>query len=459
MQRISFRIIAAFLAAVIFSGAALADIPLQQSFAPLVKKAGPAVVNIYTKRVVQERMRSISPFFNDPFFNQFFNAPQFGGPVRQRLENALGSGVIVDSSGMIATNNHVIKDAAEINVVTADGREFAAEKILADSRTDLAILKIKARGETFPVLKLTDSDAVEVGDFVLAIGNPFGVGQTVTSGIVSGLARTDIGVSDYSFFIQTDAAINPGNSGGALVDMHGQLVGINSAIFSSSGFAIPANMVKTVIDAARRGNRIVRPWTGMNDQAITQDMVESLGLKKAQGALTTRVYPNSPAARAGIKTGDVILAVNGKEVHDPAALKFRLATITLGSPIELQVFRAGKPFDVTMTAEAPPEDPPRDETAIKGVNPLAGSVVANISPALTEETGPLPQESGVVLLRVSGGAAARLGLARGDVLLSVNGSKVTSVRQLQKLLQADNVRQWQIQLQRGAQMMNLTITG
>ena len=467
MQKTSFKIIFGFVLAVLFSGAARADLPVQQSFAPLVKKTGPAVVNIYAKHVVQvrERVRSISPFFNDPFFNQFFNAPQFGGPVRQRIENSLGSGVIVDSDGVIATNNHVIKDATEINVVTADGQEFPAEKLLADARTDLAILKINTKGAKLPVLELTDSDAVEVGDIVLAIGNPFGVGQTVTSGIVSGVARTDVGISDYSFFIQTDAAINPGNSGGALVDTQGRLIGINSAIFSKGGgslgigFAIPANMVKTIIEAAKHGNKVVRPWTGISAQAIAPDMVESLGLKKAQGALVNHVYPNSPAAKAGIKTGDVVLAINGKEVQDPEALKFRLATMAVGSPIQLQVFRAGKTLDVSMTAVAPPEDPSRDETAIKGANPLSGAVVANISPALIEDVGQLALESGVVVIGVQGGTAARLGLGKGDILLSINGEKVASVKQLQKLLKADNLTHWQVQFQRGSRVMNLTISG
>jgi len=435
---------------------------MQLSFAPLVKKTSPAVVNIYAKRVVQE-MRSISPFFNDPFFNQFFNAPQFGGDMHQRIENSLGSGVIVGADGIIATNHHVIKDATEISVVMSDGREFPAEKVLDDVRTDLAILKINTKGEKLPTLQLADSDAVEVGDLVLAIGNPFGVGQTVTSGIVSGVARTDVSASDYSFFIQTDAAINPGNSGGALVDMQGRLIGINSTIYSKDGgslgigFAIPANMVKTIIDASQHGNKVVRPWTGMSGQGIAPDMVESLGLKKAQGALTNHVYPGGPADKAGIKVGDVILSINGKEVQDPAALKFRLATVAIGSPIQLQVFRAGKTFNVTMTAEAPPENPPRDEMQIKGVNPFSGAVVANISPALVEEVGQLSQESGVVILRAETGDAGQLGLQKGDVILTVNGQKVTSVSQFQKLLKPTNVNQWQIQIQRGEQVISLSI--
>jgi len=433
------------------------------SYAPLVKKTSGAVVNIYAKRIVQERARLVNPFFNDPFFNQFFNAPQFSGPVRQRIENALGSGVIVDKKGIIATNVHVIKDAMEISVVTSDGREFPAEKILSDPRTDLAILKVKAND--LIALSLADSDAVEVGDVVLAIGNPFGVGQTVTSGIVSALARTDVGVSDYSFFIQTDAAINPGNSGGALINTDGDLIGINSAIYSKDGgslgigFAIPSNMLKTVIAAAEGGSKkIVRPWTGLTGQPVTADMVESLGLKKARGALINRVHPKGPATKAGIQPGDVILAINGKEVQDPEALKFRLATVPLGDMVTLQVWRGGKTIDVTMKAVAPPEEPRRDETLIKGPNPMAGATVVNISPALIEEFGQLPQESGVVILNAGGGNAATLGLQRGDIILTVNGKKISSVDQLQSVLNVSG-RQWQVQFQRGGQVLNLTING
>ncbi|HEX2752884.1 MAG TPA: trypsin-like peptidase domain-containing protein, partial [Alphaproteobacteria bacterium] len=274
---------------------------VRHSFAPLVKKTGPAVVNIYAKRVVRQRF--VSPFFNDPFFGQFFGTPGFGGQVRERVESSLGSGVIVDAKGLIATNTHVIQGAVEIRVVTADGREFDAEKVLMDDRTDLAILKINPAGEALPYLDLADSDTLEVGDLVLAIGNPFGIGQTVTGGIVSGLARTGVGPTDYRFFIQTDAAINPGNSGGALVDVDGKLIGINTMIFSRDGgslgigFAIPANMVATVIQASRSGGgRIVRPWTGVNAQPVTPELLESLGLNRARGALITRVHPQSPAA-------------------------------------------------------------------------------------------------------------------------------------------------------------------
>jgi serine protease Do len=310
---------------------------LQMTFSPLVKKTAPAVVNIYAKRLVRERMALISPFMNDPFFNQFFGRQLAPGGTRERVENSLGSGVIVDPAGFIATNSHVIGQATEIIVVMADGREYTAEKVLSDDQTDLAILRIDAKGAKLPHLPLADSDLLEVGDIVLAIGNPFGLGQTVTSGIVSGLSRTGVGPSEYGFFIQTDAAINPGNSGGALVDVDGALIGINSMIFSRTGashgigFAIPANMVRTVVDTARAGGKtVVRPWTGFTGQTVTSDMLETLGLNRAYGVLVNKVRAGGPAERAGLKVGDVITAINGIEVRDPQSLHFRLAVAGLG---------------------------------------------------------------------------------------------------------------------------------
>src|SRR6202030_4134967 len=276
---------------------------LQLSYAPVVQRVAPAVVNVYAAHVVENQ----NPFMSDPFFRQFFG----GGMPRELVQRSLGSGVIVDPSRLVVTNYHVIADASDVKIALADKREFAADVVLKDQRSDLAVLRIKGASERFPTLELANSDELQVGDVVLAIGDPFGVGQTVTHGIVSAVARTQVGISDYQFFIQTDAAINPGNSGGALVDMNGRLVGINSAIYSRSGgsqgigFAIPANMVRVVVTSAEGGSGLVkRPWLGAKLQEVTPEIAESLGLKRPSGALVANVAADGPAAKAGIKTGD-----------------------------------------------------------------------------------------------------------------------------------------------------------
>src|SRR6188768_1037270 len=329
---------------------------LRLSYAPVVQQVAPAVVNVYAAKVVPNR----NPLLDDPIFRRFFGVP--GGPGGNQVQRSLGSGVIVDAGGLIVTNNHVIEGADEVKVSLADKREFEAILVLKDPRTDLAILRVKDGHERFPVLDFADSDALQVGDLVLAIGNPFGVGQTVTHGIVSALARTQVGVSDYQFFIQTDAAINPGNSGGALVDMTGKLVGINTAIFSRSGgsqgvgFAIPANMVKVVVASAKSGGKAVkRPYLGAKLQAVTPDIAETLGLKLPSGALVANVAPNSPAARAGLKPSDLIVAVEGQTIDDPNAFDYRFATRQLGGSAQIDVQRSGKTVKLTVPLETAPD--------------------------------------------------------------------------------------------------------
>ena len=432
------------------------------SFSPLVKKTSPAVVNIYAKVKVRERV--INPLMSDPFFNHFFGLQGFGG-VQERVANSLGSGVIVDAAdGLVATNTHVVKNAVEIVAVTAEGQELPAKKILEDAKTDLAILKVDTKGKTLQALTVADSDMVEVGDMVMAIGNPFGVGQTVTTGIVSALARTGVG-GDYSSFIQTDAAINPGNSGGALVDMQGRLIGINSMIFSKDGgslgigFAIPSNMLRTIIEASKQGGKLVRPWTGVTGQAVTPDMIDSLRLKKAQGALINTVNAKGPAARVGIKPGDVIIAVDGREVRDPQDLKFRLATVGINKDVTLTVSRNGENMAVKMRTEAPPEDPPRQETTVKGDNPFAGATIVNISPAVIEEMGDLTNEKGVVISAMAGGIAASVGLQPGDIILAINKKQVNSVADVLAEVQGKRLQRWVLQILRGRQVLTLAVQG
>ncbi|MBT4006151.1 MAG: Do family serine endopeptidase [Rhodospirillales bacterium] len=435
------------------------------SFAPLVRKVAPAVVNIYTRKV--EFARSRSPLFDDPFFRRFFGE-DFGGagPVRKRVRTSLGSGVILDPKGLIVTNVHVIKGADQIRVVLADRREFDAKVILIDKRTDLAVLKINAAGEELPHLVIRDSDALEVGDLVLAIGNPFGVGQTVTSGIVSALARTSIGVTDYRFFIQTDAAINPGNSGGALVSIDGGLVGINTAIYSKSGgsigigFAVPSAMVRTVLAGASTG-RVVRPWFGAKSQRVTAAIARSLGLARPQGVLVNKVYAASPAASAGLRTGDVVIAVNGHGVNDPEGLRFRFATLSVGGTARLNILRSGKAKKLMIALNPAPEIPPRNLMSVSGENPLSGAVIGNLSPALADELSMPPDLSGVVVIGLKRrGYARRAGLKPRDIIRAINGDTIKTVETLGRVLaRQSGAPAWRISLERKGRLITLAIGG
>jgi serine protease Do len=435
---------------------------LQASFAPLVRKAAPAVVNIYASKAV--RTRRGPTLFDDPFFRRFFGEGVPGlESQREQIQNSLGSGVILRPEGLIVTNAHVIEGADQIVVVLADRRQFPAQVVGRDERTDLAILRVEA-GAPLPHLDLGDSDALEVGDIVLAIGNPFGVGQTVTSGIVSALARTNVGVSDLNSFIQTDAAINPGNSGGALVAMDGRVIGINTAIFSRSGgshgigFAIPSTMVRAVIAGFAKGDgRLVRPWLGAVTRAVGPDEAAQLKLPRPAGAVVESVHPKSPAAKAGVRPGDVILAVNGREIDDDSSLRYRIATLAVGDAATLKLWRKGASVEARAPLEAPIEDPPRDLTALAGAHPLAGAVVANMSPALAEELGVERFAPGVYVLQVRGGSpAARFGFRPGDAVREMNGRKIESVRDLTRALDKPAER-WAIALERNGQRLSVVI--
>jgi Do/DeqQ family serine protease len=430
---------------------------IRLSYAPIVQRAAPTVVNVYAAKTVVAQ----NPFGDDPIFRRFFGQ-QGGG---EQVQRSLGSGVLVDASGLVVTNNHVIEGADQVKVSLADKREFEAEMVLKDTRSDLAVLRLKAPGERFPVIEFSDSDSLQVGDVVLAIGNPFAVGQTVTHGIVSAVARTQVGITDYQFFIQTDAAINPGNSGGALVDTSGRLVGINTAIFSRSGgsqgigFAIPANMVKVVVASAKGGGSAVkRPWLGAHLQAVTPEIAESMGLKRPTGALVASLSAGSPATRGGLKIGDLITAIDGQEVEDPNAFDYRFATKSLGGNAKLGIVRAGKETAVTVALEPLP-DTPHDELVIQARSPFQGAKVSNLSPALADDLRLDPSTDGVVITEVTDGSPAQsLGFHRGDLVLTVNNQKIAKTRDLEKAASQPS-RVWRITIVRGGQQMSVVLSG
>lgn len=422
---------------------------MQLSFASVVKRSAPAVVNIYTKRKVR------NPFANDPFFGRMF-----GG--RERVQSALGSGVIVRSDGVIVTNNHVVAGADEIVVALADRREFEATVLLADERTDLAILRVNTAGKPLPTIAFHDSDNAEVGDIVLAIGNPFGLGQTVTSGIISALARTQAGVSDYQFFIQTDAAINRGNSGGALVTVDGKLIGVNSAILSRSGgnigigFAIPANMVKVVLNTALGGaKQVSRPWLGLDVQPVDGRIAESLGLDRPIGVLVRDVTPGSPAALAGLQRQDVITKVDEFAINDEQGLNFRTTTKGVGNTATLTYLRGGQARTASLRLIAEPANA-RAAAAIEGNNPMAGAKVANLTRGIADDFG-IDRADGVVVTDVDGGSpASRFGFEPGDVIVGVNGRGIKDVSGLQETLRR-GASVWSILVDRDGRRLSLRV--
>ena len=413
---------------------------MQLSFAPVAASAGPAVVNVYAERVVRGMSR-------DPFFGRF-SAP--------RVQQSLGSGVIVRSDGVIVTNNHVIEGARSLKVVLADRREFDAELVLADPRVDLAVLRINPGAERLPTLAFADTHTLQVGDLVLAIGNPFGLSQTVTSGIISALARTEVGVSDYAFFIQTDAAINRGNSGGALVDMNGALVGINSAIYSESGgsngigFAIPSEMVRRVVESAvSGGDTVIRPWLGARLETMTQERARALGLARPEGVLVTELYPRAAGERAGLRNGDIILTVAGAEVRDEGAVRYQFATQRPGARVPFTVLRDGRRLTLTATAEAPPGGAP-EARELSGSHPLSGARVVTLTPATAEASGLDPFKHGVFIQPLDRrGVAARVGFRPGDVIDEVNGAAVRDAAQLDRAMAGAN--RWVIGVERNGQ--------
>ena len=431
---------------------------LRLSYAPIVQRVQPAVVNVYAAKMVQNR----NPLLDDPIFRRFFGVP---GNQPEQMQRSLGSGVMVDPSGLVVTNVHVIEGADQVKVSLSDKREFEAEIVLKDTRSDLAVLRLKDVHEKFPTLDFANSDELMVGDVVLAIGNPFGVGQTVTHGIISALARTQVGITDYQFFIQTDAPINPGNSGGALVDMTGKLAGINTAIFSRSGgsqgigFAIPANMVRVVVASAKSGGTAVkRPWLGARLQAVTPEIAETLGLKLPNGALVASVVANSPAAKAGLKLSDLIVGIDNQPVEDPNAFDYRFATRPIGGTAQIDVQRGGKAMKLTISLETAP-DTGRSEIILAARSPFQGAKVSNISPAVADELHLDADTEGVVVTDLGEDSlAANFGFQKGDIILAVNNQKIAKTADLDKVTQTSS-RLWRITLVRGGQTINATLGG
>lgn len=420
---------------------------MKMSFAPVVKRSAPAVVNISSKRLVRQQI--------DPFWELFgLGAPQ------GRVEGSLGSGVIVRSDGVIVTNNHVIEGGQEITVSLADRREFPARVLLADPRTDLAVLKIDPGTDRLPTLAINDTGQVQVGDLVLAIGDPFGVGQTVTNGIISALNRSaDPSGEGASAYIQTDAAINPGNSGGALVDMNGDLIGINSFIVSRSGgsvgvgFAIPAALVKRVVEtAAGGGHALVRPWLGAKVQPVTAEIARSLGLPAPHGVLVADVWPGGAASKAGLRSGDLILALDGRAIDDQAGLNGALSSRRLGETLPLTIRRDEVERALRLRAESAPSEPSKDERVLTGRHPLQGATVVNLSPAVADALGldPFVAGRGVMISDLQNGLAARVGLRPGDIVRQINGSPVATVRELAAILGHES-RNWTVTILRDGQ--------
>lgn len=433
------------------------------SFARAVREAAPAVVNIYAaKRVVQRAAPGMD--FNDPVFNRLFN-----GGAMQRVQRSLGSGVIVDASGVLVTNLHVVDGAEAMTVVMHDGREIPAKLVNSDEKLDLAVLRLKIDDEKLPAIRFGDSDTLQVGDVVLAVGNPFGIGQSVSMGVVSAVDRTNAALSQYGQFIQTDVAINPGNSGGALVDSTGALVGINTAIFSKTGanigisFAIPANLVRAVVRDIVTTGHVNRAWFGGVGQSVNPALANRLGLPRAQGVLISDVIQGSPAAAAGVKVGDVLLAMDGRTVADPAALNERIVSTPnlVGRSVPVTVWREGKERTLTLQFEALPERSRSDQLPIGGTGPLAGAVVERLSPALNIELDLPPNTAGVAIIEAPNTPENRftlLGMALqpGDIILTINRLPIRTLKDIDKATN-DRSREWSIQFQRGGRVYQLEI--
>ena len=421
-----------------------AQAQLVTSYSHIVKKVSPTVVNIYTK----QRVKSVNYFLNDSFFKQFFDHEFFDDLTRDRIENSLGSGVIISSDGVIVTNAHVVNNSEMITVVMSDGTEYEADILLQDRKLDLVLLKIKdSKGKKFDYIEFYDSDNLEIGDIVLAIGNPFGVGQTVTSGIISALSRSSKDVSTTQLFIQTDAAINPGNSGGALVNLEGKLIGINTAIYTKSGgsngigFSIPSNTVSVFIKNINEDGEIVRSWLGVKTQDISNSIADSLGIELKSGAIVNQVHRYSPLY-GRLQIADVITNVNGKKVSNAQEFKFRIFSLSVGSEVRLNVKRADKNLLIVSKIIMPPEIPKKNEIALSGDHFMAGVRVVNLSPLVNSRLEIDSFMQGVAISRVTNGSiASKVGLRVRDIIKDINGTEIADTNQLRQLLKSSNMTQ------------------
>ena len=435
--------------------AASADMFQGDWVADVAQKVIPSVVNISsTKTVVIEQ----SPFFSDPFFREFF-----GNVPHERVQRALGSGVIITSDGYIITNNHVVGGADKVEVRLSDERVFTARIIGTDPKSDVAIVKIDAKG--LPTIPVGDTSKLRIGTFVLAVGNPFGLGQTVTMGIISALGRSGLGITDYENFIQTDAAINPGNSGGALVNMKGELIGINTAILSQSGgnvgigFAIPVDLAMSVKNSLIRYGKVVRGWLGVTAQDIDPKIAKTLNLGSTKGLLVSDVAKTSPASTAGIKRGDVLTAINGKPVISASSLRFAVSELTPGTPVKVTVFRDGKEWIIPVTiGDLAKATVAEDRFAVKDNRFLAGLTVSEITPTIRETLNLDPDMAGIVVLEVTRGTPAEsTGIRPGDLILKINDKAIKDLSELKKAVAALTSRKMSITIYRNGMIMSTTI--